>query len=93
MLRLVRSIHIKKYKKGGKACCGFKGDLLCFSIFAVQCIEVVWWLALLPHSKKVVGLNPAWGLSVWSLYILFRHSSFLPQSKSMNEVQLILILK
>ena len=32
---------------------------------------VVWWLAPLPHSKRVrepPGLNP--GLSVWSLHLL-----------------------
>lgn len=50
---------------------------------------MAWWLALLPHKKRVVGLNPAWGLSVWSLYVFSRYSSFLPQSKNMNEVQLI----
>lgn len=50
---------------------------------------MAWWLALLPHKKRVVGLNPAWGLSVWSLSIFSRYSSFLPQSKNMNEVQLI----
>jgi len=28
---------------------------------------VVWWLAPSPHSKRVPGSIPGWGLSVWSL--------------------------
>jgi len=31
---------------------------------------VVWWLAPSPHSKKVPGSTPVWGLSVWSLHVL-----------------------
>lgn len=31
---------------------------------------VVRWLVLLPNSKKARGLNPSFGLSVWSLYVL-----------------------
>ena len=31
---------------------------------------VVWWLAPSPHSKRVPGSNPSWGLSVWSLHVL-----------------------
>ncbi|KAF7646406.1 hypothetical protein LDENG_00188220 [Lucifuga dentata] len=34
---------------------------------------VAQWSALLPHSKKVLGLIPRWGrqgLSVWSLHVL-----------------------
>ena len=30
---------------------------------------VVRWLTLSPHSKKVQGLNPGQGLSVWSLHV------------------------
>ena len=48
---------------------------------------VAWW----PHSKKVPGLNPGRGLSVWSLYVLpvlawvfSWYSGFLPQSKDMH---------
>ncbi len=54
---------------------------------------MVQWLALLPHSKKILGLNPPpdWGLSVWSLHVLVvpacvfsQHSGFLTQSKGMQ---------
>ena len=31
---------------------------------------MAWWLALLPHSKKVPGSNLSRGLSVWSLLVL-----------------------
>ena len=53
---------------------------------------VVWWLAPLPHSKRVVtGSTPSWGLSVWSLHflpvnarVLSGYSGFLPLSKNMH---------
>ena len=52
---------------------------------------MAWWLALLPHSKKVPGSNPSRGLSVWSLHVLpvlawvsSGYSGFLPQSKDMH---------
>ena len=45
------------------------------------------WLALLPHSKKVLGLNLSQDVSVWSLHVLpvsaWVYSSFLSQSKNM----------
>jgi len=51
---------------------------------------VVWWLALLPHSKRV-GSNPSWGLSVWSLHVLpvyarvfSEFSSFFPPHVRLN---------
>ncbi len=55
------------------------------------------WLALLPHSKRVLGLNPPadWDPSVWSLHVLLvpagvfsGYSGFLPQSTDM-QVRLI----
>ena len=53
---------------------------------------VVRWLALSPHSKKVVGSYPGWpGLSVWSLHVLpvsvwvlSGYSGFLPPTKDMR---------
>ena len=52
---------------------------------------VVWWLAPSPHSKRVPGSIPGWGLSVWSfhvppvyVWVLPRYSSFLPSSKNMH---------
>ena len=52
---------------------------------------VVWWLAPSPHSKRVPGSIPTWGLSVWSLHVLpvyawvlSRYSSYLPPSKNMH---------
>lgn len=41
------------------------------------------WLALLPNSKKILGLNPLsdWAFSVWRLHVLFRYTGFPPQSK------------
>ena len=52
---------------------------------------MVWWLAPLPHSKRVPGLTPGWGLSVWSLHVLpvyvwvlSRYSDFLPLSKNIH---------
>ena len=49
---------------------------------------VVWWLAPSPHSKRVPGLIPSWGLSVWSLHdlpvyawVLTGYSGFLPPSR------------
>ena len=52
---------------------------------------VVWWLALLPHNKRVPGSIPGWGLSVWSLHVLpvyawvlSGYSGFLPPSKNMH---------
>ncbi len=53
---------------------------------------MVQWLALSPHSKKVVGSNPGCpGLSVWSLHVLpvsawvlSGCSGFLPPSKDMQ---------
>jgi len=57
----------------------------------VQRCTVVWWLAPLPHSKRVPGSTPGWGLSVWSLHVLpvyalvlFGYSGFLPLSKNMH---------
>jgi len=37
--------------------------------FSYGC-TVVWWLAASPHSMRVPGLSPGWGLSVWSGYVL-----------------------
>lgn len=31
---------------------------------------MVQWLALLFHSKKSLGLNPGWSISVWSLHFV-----------------------
>ena len=52
---------------------------------------VVWWLAPSPHSKRVPGSIPTWGLSVWSLHVLpvyawvlSGYSGFLPLSKNMH---------
>ena len=52
---------------------------------------VVWWLAPSPHSKRVPGSLPTWGLSVWSLHVLSVYawvlsgfSGFLPLSKHMH---------
>ena len=52
---------------------------------------VVWWLTPLPHSERVPGLNPGWGLYVWSLDVLpmyawvcYEYSSFLPLPKNMH---------
>jgi len=51
---------------------------------------VVWWLAPLPHSERVPGSTPTWGLSVWVLHllpvyvwVLSGYSGFLPLSKNM----------
>jgi len=50
-----------------------------------------WCGAPSPHSERVPGLIPTWGLSVWSLYVLpvyawvlSRYSGFLPPPKSMH---------
>jgi len=45
---------------------------------------VVWWLAPSPHSKRVPGSTPGWGLSVWSLHVLPGYSGFLPPSENMH---------
>jgi len=52
---------------------------------------VVWWLAPLPHSERVPGSIPTWGLSVWSLHVLpvcawvlSGDSGFLPPSKKVR---------
>ena len=52
-------------------------------------LTVVWWLALLSHSKRVPGANFSRCLSVWSLnvfpvsvWVLSRYSGYLPQSKT-----------
>ena len=52
---------------------------------------VVWWLAPSPHSERVPGLIPTWGLSVWSLHVLpvyawvlSGYSGFLPPFKNMH---------
>lgn len=48
---------------------------------------MVEWLALLPHSRELPGLDPGRGLSAWSLlflpvpaWVASGHSGFLPQS-------------
>lgn len=54
----------------------------------------MWWLALLPHRRKVVHLTSpsCHGLSVWSLHVsvwvLSGHSGSLPWSKDMQLVEL-----
>ena len=52
---------------------------------------VVWWLALSPHSERVPGSTPGWGLSLWSLHVLpvykwdlSGYSGFLPPFKNMH---------
>ena len=52
---------------------------------------VVWWLAPSPHSERVPGLIPTWGLSLWSSHVLpvyagvlSGYSGFLPLSKNMH---------
>jgi len=64
-----------------------------------QGCTVVWWLAPWPHSKRVPGSTPGWGLSVWSLHVLPMHawvpsgySGFLSPSKNMH-VRLIGVSK
>ena len=61
--------------------------------------SVVWWLAPSCHSKRVPGLTPTWGLSVWSLHVLpvyawvlSGYSGFLSPSKNMH-VRLIGVSK
>lgn len=51
------------------------------------------WLALLPHTTKILGSNPVWGLSMRSLHILpmTGYSVFLPQSKDKPGIKLIYI--
>ena len=51
----------------------------------------MWWLAPSPHSERVPGSIPTWGLSVWSLHVLplyawvlSGYSGFLPPSKIMH---------
>ena len=48
---------------------------------------VAQWLALSPHSKKVLDSNPSRDVSVRSLHVLlvsmWVYSGFLPQSKNM----------
>ncbi|MEQ2222630.1 hypothetical protein ILYODFUR_028305 [Ilyodon furcidens] len=60
------------------------------SIISTGC-TVAQLVALLPCSKKVLGLTPGGGLSAWSLHVLPMHawvltgySGFLPQSKNMT---------
>jgi len=60
---------------------------------------VVWWLAPSPHSERVPGSTPGWGLSVWSLYVLPEYvwvpsgyCDFLQLSKNMH-VRLIGVSK
>ena len=60
---------------------------------------VVWLLAPSPHSERVPGSIPTWGLSVWSLHVLpvyvwvlSGYSGFLPLSKNMH-VRLIGVSK
>lgn len=52
----------------------------------------MWWLALLPHRRKVVHLTSPSCLSVWSLHVsvwgLSGHSGSLPSSKDMKLVEL-----
>ena len=42
---------------------------------------MVWWLAPSPHSERVPGSIPTWGLSVW---VLSGYPGFLPPSKNMH---------
>ena len=65
----------------------------------VQRCTVVWWLAPLPHSKRVPGSTPGWGLSVWSLHVLLVYvwvlsgsSDFLPPSKNVRLIGVSTIL-
>lgn len=53
--------------------------------------SLVLWLAQSPHSKKVCGLIPCWGLSVWSLHslhdytwVLSGYANILAQPKNMH---------
>ena len=59
----------------------------------------MWWLAPSPHSERVPGSIPTWGLSVWSLHVLrvyarvlSWYSGFLPLSQNMH-VRLIGVSK
>lgn len=47
-----------------KLCCLWK---IGFTIGKTS--TVLRWLALLPDSRKILGLNAGWGLSVWSMHI------------------------
>ena len=53
--------------------------------------DLIWWLAPSPHSERVPGSIPTWGLSVWSLHVLPVYAwvlsgfpGFLPPSKNMH---------
>ena len=61
------------------------------SYVKVRGCTVVWWLAPSPHSERVPGSIPSWGLSVCSLHVLpvyawvlSGYSGFLPPSKNMH---------
>lgn len=65
----------------------------CYNLLCLVSQRNSWWLALLPHSKKVLSSNyvAEWGLSVRSLQVLLipvsvscRHSGFVPQSKDIQ---------
>lgn len=52
--------------------------------------------AVSPCSKKDLGLNPVWGLSLWGLHVvhisecvLAGYPGLIPQSKDMHGVQLL----
>lgn len=48
------------------------------------------YLALSPHSMKLLGSNPAYSLSVWSMHVIPARG-FLPQSKDTHGVRLTAI--
>lgn len=67
LLLLLFSCYISQLwptKQVLKLCCLWK---IGFTIGKIS--TVVRWLALLPDSKKILGLNAGWGLSVWSMHI------------------------
>lgn len=54
---------------------------------------MLWQLTVSPTQSKVVGLNPGWALTMWSLHllpaslwVLSRYSSFFPQSTDIHGV-------
>ena len=61
--------HTHPHREGEKAL-ETKTVLMTIIYCYIYWRTLVWQLAPSPHSRRVPGLNPGWGLSVWSWHVL-----------------------
>ena len=88
---LLTSMRLQSIQMCVDCVCGTGLYSFIYFTFFFLLLLLIAWLAPSPHSERVPGSAPGWGLSVWSLHVLpvyawvlSGYSGFLTPSKNMH---------